>query len=785
VTAIEEADHAKAIEMLKAEEIHMYTFGMMDPELFKTVVEDPNLHYEAVFGAFNELTFNPVGPIFPGTGKLNPFAIPRMREAMNWLVDRTYITEEFQGGRGVPRYFPLHPAFPDYARYAPLVRELELKYAHDPEKAKEIITEEMEKLGAELVEGKWLYEGEPVVIKMLIRVEDERLKIGDYVADLLEELGFETERMYKTAAEASPIWIHGDPADGEYHIYTGGWIATVISRDQGGVFDFFYTPRGLGLPLWMAYTPAPEFDEVSKKLAIRDYASLEEREELFAKALKLAMEDSVRVWLTNRVGFQPRREEVRVAADLAGGISGAFLWALTSRFVDVVGGELKIAMPSILPDPWNPLDGSNWIYDMMLIRSTADWGTIWDPFTGLHWPQRIEKAEIYVKEGLPVGITHDWLTLEFVPEIEVPADAWIDWDAVEQKFITVGEKHPEGLTAKVRAVIYYPEELYEIKWHDGSTFDLADIMLGMILTFDRAKEESPIYDAAEVPDFETFMEHFRGVRILSEKPLVIESYTDLYYLDAEWIASGWTWDWYYAQGPGAWHNIAIGILAETDKELAFSAAKADELEVEWMSYIAGPSLDILEQDLEKAIAENYIPYEPTLGEYITAEEASARYAALKSWYEEKGHFWIGTGPLYLEKAYPVEKIVHLKRFPEFPDLAEKWVGFVEPRIAEAVVSGPSTVSIGKEATFDIEVTFKAEPYPVADVGFVKYLLIDAEGKVALVGEAEAIEDGLWKVTLTAEETKGLIAGSNRLEVAVSPLVVAIPSFASFEFVTVP
>jgi peptide/nickel transport system substrate-binding protein len=63
--------------------------------------------------------------------------------------------------------------------------------------------------------------------------------------------------MYKTAAEASPIWMRGDPAEGQWHVYTGGWIATVISRDEADNFDYFYTPRGRPEPLWQAYKPSP------------------------------------------------------------------------------------------------------------------------------------------------------------------------------------------------------------------------------------------------------------------------------------------------------------------------------------------------------------------------------------------------------------------------------------------------------------------------------------------------------------------------------------------------
>ncbi|MCB0095147.1 MAG: hypothetical protein KDE46_05465 [Caldilineaceae bacterium] len=778
IVVVEEPSQDAAVTRLGVGEIDVFANSVSDPEVFQSI-QVAGLKYAQSYGNYSELTFNPAGPVFEGTGKLNPFAVPAVREAMNWLVDRDYISEELYGGLAVPRYLPITRAFPDYARLVDVARQLELKYAHDPDKAREVITAEMEKLGAEMVDGQWQYEGEPVEIIVLIRTEDVRNEIGDYVANLLEDLGFTVTRDYKAAADASPIWIRGNPGDGLFHIYTGGWVTTAVSRDQAGNFDFFYTPRGLSFPLWQAYTPSEEFDTVSDRLGRRDFKTMDERKELFAQALDLSMQDSIRIWLVDQLGASPYRTDIAVAADLAGGVNGSALWPYTLRKGQDDGASVTIASPSILPEPWNPVAGSNWVYDTMLQRGMSDGGVLPDPFTGLSWPQRIERAEVTIQTGLPVVKSLDWVDLQFADTIEVPADAWIDWDTETQKFITVGEKYPEGLTALRKSVVYYPSDLYDIKWQDGSSLTLADFILGNIMTYERANEASPIYDEAAVPSFEQFQESFRGWRIVQEDPLVIEAYSDLYGLDAEANVAT------FFPGGGAWHLLGMGIMAESAGELAFSSDKADAKEVEWMNYIAGPSLEILKAKLDEAAADSYIPYEPTMSAYITPDEAAARWSNLEAWYAEKGHFWVDLGPYYLEDAFPVEGTVLLKRNPDFTDPADKWLRFQEPMIADVVVDGPGRVTIGEEATYDVLVTFKGEAYPTSDINTVKYLVFNAVGDLAFSGEAEAAADGQWQVVLSADQTGQLETGANRLEIAVVPIPVSVPTFGSLEFVTVP
>ncbi|MDP2730077.1 MAG: ABC transporter substrate-binding protein [Dehalococcoidales bacterium] len=781
VVFFEEPDSAKAVRMIEAGEMQVYASGLTDAELVRRIKDSQTMGYETSYGLNYELTFNPVGPTFPETNKLNPFSVPEIREAINWLIDRNYIAEEIYEGLAVPRYFPLSTAFPDYARLANIARRLEITYAPDPSKAKNVIAEQMEKLGAAMVDGKWQYQGEPVELIFLIRPEDKRRDIGNYVATLLEETGFVVDRQYKSAAEASPIWI-GDPAEGRWHIYTGGWISTVVSRDQAGNFSYFYTPRGRPELLWQAYTPAPELDSVADTLARRDYQTLEERQELLAGVLRLAMKDSARVWLVDTINVWPRAVDIAVTADLAGGISASALWPYTLHFNGREGGTVRFGSPGMLTEPWNPVAGTNWIWDLMIIRGAEDNATLPDPFTGLYWPNRIKSAEVYVEEGLPVTSTLDWVNLSFLPSIPVPEDAWIDWDVKTQQFITVGEKYPEGLTARTKTVVHYVDDIYLRHWHDGTNLSLADFVLGLAFTFDRANEESTIFDEADVPAFESFVLHFRGARIVQEDPLVVEVYKDIVYPDAEWIASS-AGDYFYSTVP--WHILAPGILAEADRKLAFSSSKADRLRVEWMNYISGPSLAILEQYRLQALNDGFIPYPNVIGKYVTAEEAKNRYTALGEWYQQKGHFWVSNGPFYVESVHPVEKTVVLKRSEEHITAEERWLAFTKPKIAQVAVSGPSQVKAGSKAEFRLDVTFEGESYLLANTDFVKFLVFDGRGELAITGDAESVRDGRWQVILTPDQTERLQAGANRLEIIVAPLVVSIPSFESFSFATVP
>ncbi|HEX2698288.1 MAG TPA: ABC transporter substrate-binding protein [Anaerolineales bacterium] len=785
-----------AISQVQAGAIDLFSFNLSSKEL--AAIKSAGVSYSQSYGGYYDILLNPA--TFKDANVLNPFSDKKIREAMNWAIDRNYVNQEIYGGGSLPKFFAITTNLVDYTGVVDTARALETKYAYNLDKAKQVVADEMGSLGATAgADGKWQFKGKPVSLIFLIRSDGDgtRKPLGDYVANQLESLGFTVDRQYKKSSEASPIWIGSDPVDGQWNLYTAGWLSPGLTRDESNSFQQMYAPDSQqGMSVFLANTGIdPEFQKVSDDLANHNYNSPTERHDLMVKAMELSMQDSLQVWVVDQQTYAPFANNVNVTYDLASGIESAAMNAYNMRFTDKEGGTMKVGTNDLFTEPWNTIAGDNWIWDTSVMRATqqgsdivSSGGIMGDPYTGLAWPQRIASAEVTVQTGLPVTQSLGWVKLSTADTINVPPDTLVDWDAKTQKFITAAEKFPNGTTAKVKSVVTYPADLFTtVKWHDGSPLSVADFIMPTIVFFDRANPDSAIYDESAKPYVDSVLTYYKGFRITSTNPLTIESYSDLYYSDAELdVASGWPTSPTGLQGENSWDVLAVSDLAEAAGELAYSPDKADASKIEQMSWVGGPSLDILAKHLDEAEGESLIPYAPTLGQYITADEAKARYDNLKKWYTEHGHFWVGTGPYYLDKVFTTEKTLVLKNNPDFPDLADRWSSFSSPKLAVATVDGPAQVKIGDSPTFDVTVTLKnGDPYANSDVSAVKYLLYDATGAVVATGEATAAGDGHYQVTLGSDVTSKLVAGSDKIEVAVVPIPVAIPAYSSLDFVVVP
>jgi peptide/nickel transport system substrate-binding protein len=172
--------------------------------------------------------------------------------------------------------------------------------------------------------------------------------------------------------------------------------------------------------------------------------------------------------------------------------------------------------------------------------------------------------------------------------------------------------------------------------------------------------------------------------------------------------------------------------------------------------------------------EKFIPYVNVLGKYITETEALERYNNLGRWYESKGHFLVGNGPIYLDKVDTTAKIAVLKANREFVDAADKWLKFSEPMIPEVKITLEPTILRGLPSEVDVSVTFKGQPYSTRDIQFIKYVIIGPMGE-PLVGSAEPIRDGLWRIVIEPEKTVVLPSGTVSIDVIVVSKLVGMPA----------
>ncbi len=853
-------DGPSVIVQMEANTIDTYVNGFGTNDLDQLAAS--GLPYTTSNGTYYTIQFNPA----EFNEGINVFRNRKIREAFNYLIDRNYINQEFYAGGALPKWFAIMTNFGDYALLADTARRLETKYAYNFDKAKEIIDAEMEAAGYPLTNGKYMNaDGEQYEVIFLVRNDGDgtRKAWGTYLAGQMEKLGFAVDFKEGTGGDLGPIWIAGDPKAGEWHIYTGGWGASVLNRDQSNIFQEMYLPTSAqGLPVFMENDSDPEFQELGDKLYNREFTTMEERADMMARALELSLEDSLQVMVVDSKRFVPHQEGLVVTTDLAAGVESAQITPFTLRWADKEGGTVRWAtQPFLFNGPWNPVRGSNTTSDQGAVRMTVGYATTYDPYTGLLNAFWVDKAEVTVLEGLPVQKTLDWLTLDFVDEIEVPGDAWADWDAETQTFITVDEKivldvakAEEALkaaeesippleealaeaqaaleelgedaeeeavaeaeaaveeaqaalttaqdsipgltqaladkkavtkvTSTAKAVVYFREDLFDVvKWHDGSNLEMADIMISYIMGFDRAKQESAIFDKQPVGAFNVFMSTFKGFKIISTDPLIMEGYQDTFSADAELLVPiGYTWINNF-QGEGSFASYAMMNSAEAAHELAYTESKALELEVEQTSTIGGPSLEILTKHLDKLIADGTIPYEPTLGQYITKEQAIARYKALKAHFEKYGNYHQGVGPYFLKSVDLNGKSLVMAHWDQYPDLADRWSMYSAPKIADVDIEGPAEVKGGEEAEFDIFVSFEGKPYELADIKEVKFLVYDAANNVVIISVAEPVEDGHFKIKFTGDDTKKFGNGATKIEVAVISIAVAQPTFQTIEFIT--
>jgi len=745
VIIFRQADETQVVPMIEKGEMTAWLYYLRSTENIQKAEASEKVDTIKTYGGAVQLFINPLET----TEGFNPFSIREVREALNWLIDRNYIVNEIYKGRAIPRWTIFRAVSPDYSRIVDYAKMLETRYAYNFEKAKNQIFDALANAGAEYKEGKWYYRDNPITINFLIRPEDERKDVGDYVANQLEKVGFTVNRLYKRSSDAFLLWgAYGPSKKGQWHIYTAGWAFTAVTAYDDSDPWFLYSPDNA--PVFEEYTGPPLLREAMDKLNNAEYKSMEERLDLVRRICELALEDGVHIWIVDQLQVNPISSELGdKVVDLYGG--GQSFWFIrTLRYKTGAGGDVKLGNRAMFIEGFNPIGGFSWLYDVYCYYLVADPGVFTHPHTGVYIPFR---TNFTVETAGPDG------------KLNVPSDA-LTYDLASEKFKPVGSGIKS--TSKVTFKITWG------KWHHGQPVTKADVLYGIAEVFKVTVETSPLYDpVAASPGRTLFVKSFKGLRFVSED--TVEVYVDYWHVDNSFIASlASVWP------DTPWELTVLENKAVLEKKLAWSVDTADLWGVDQLDLTKGSSLDILSEILGRT-SENYIP--PELEGVVQATEAAARWSALKSFYQARGHFWVSNGPYIFASADTTALQVTLEAFREYPFKADKWDSMLTVKIPTVrVTEAPEKVVPGLTASFSIRSEVGGNPYDKVNI---KYLLTDASGNLVTSGSAKAIGNGVFKIELKTEETVKMAAGVYSLKLIAVGEEAALPYLTEYTFTVTP
>ncbi|HPR97306.1 MAG TPA: ABC transporter substrate-binding protein [Thermotogota bacterium] len=764
----------------------VFLYGVSGPTLYGMPQEDlDKLEIYSVPSGSWSININNYPGVAPyqvekdGKTLFNPFAIEEVRFAMNFLIDRKYIVDEILGGAGFPMFTMATTGQPGTTKYNKIAEDFGFTDEGDEQKAIKDITAAMEAAAAlpenqgRLVKGAdfWEFDGEPVTIGFLIRVDDPngRLREGNYISDQIEKAGIKVDRLIWDRAKASATTYRSNPADYEWNLYTEGWGAGSTRKYWENVVAQMYAP-------WYGYMPGgataenwntvnEELDKYTQDAFYGRFLTIDEYWEDALEGLRLGLKDALRIYVCAQTDFytaNKARFEQRFAYGLGDGVNDWMF--ITGKTPDGILNVTQFsAQGALFMSAWDPIgnDGFSDTYSTKISKALIDGGMSESPVSGELEEVRAHYYDVETK----VERVGD----ELVGQIQVPADA-VKYDPVANEWASVGE----GVTA-------YSKTSYSFtftQWHDGTPMTLLDLIYN-----EGFRAEWSSQDGDNDKEYESAYASLiaEGIDIIKGFVFDFENETITTYFDYNFPPSvakvaGTGCPSFTVSAAGgvvcgdAWtiiESIAEMIIngSESGTQYSISADDDNEIDILVPSHVA----DILAK-LKELKAAGHIP--AYLKGLMSAEEADTAYANAITFIEEMGHAYIGNGPFILTAYDPQTNFLEMTANRNWAWSADYWMNRLEvPRIVINDFKVPTLVPRGKD--IEVQVDLSKVVYPsvtpeIADEGTVEVFLGNLEGISGQITNA-----GEFKLMIPGSMTKDLDKGTYEITVK-AELAGAIP-----------
>ncbi len=726
-------DENVALEQVKSGNLDAYYFKI-PLESAADASDDSRIKiYDRLSGS-NSLLFNPAP--YRDDDRLNPFQIREVRFAMNYLVDRDLVVNEFRKGYGSPLFEPFGIYSPEYLNIIETAESF--GFRHSPSLAENMISDALTAAGATKENGRWMYADKQIEIKILSRLDDTpRRLIGEDLAAKLESIGFLVHKDYGDLSKANTIVYGTDPQDHQWHIYTEGFGGTSVFVKYNPVIPAqMYAPwygrmPGFQNPSFWQYSNNT-LDEVTQQILFADFTSEEERNDLVNKAVTMGIQEAIRVFINQNTDPHVARADLEgLVNDFGAGITSKYS-LINAR--PAQGSLLDVGVKQIHQGAWNGVAGLNDIYSRDIYFLVVDSGTFRHPYTGEIVPVRSEWVNIET-EG-PDG------------RLEVSDEALV-WDPASQEWVHMSDE-------SISAVTF---DLMFSNWHHGQPMTAADVIYGQYFIFEWGTNLGP-GDATVDPEYTSLagpvLERMKGIRFVDDN--TVESYADFWHYDPNEIA-----DFTAVWATEPWEITAATERLVVSGKVAYSRSEATVKSVDWLDMIVPEHAIMIRDELQKMKNEGFVPA-PLQGT-VSESEAISRYDASIMWIDDHNHAVVSNGPFYFDSYNVAGRTITIQAFRDnsYPFETGHWSAYESPRLARITgVDIPSTATIGQplEATLSLQVD--NQPSNEAQVD---YFISDKDGRVVVRGQAEPTEEmGIFLISVPASETSMLSVGPNQLKI---------------------
>lgn len=740
---------SEALRQMDQGEMDLYTALLRRPADIEAALANPNLTVVDGGGLDFNLFANPV-PVNEefAPGVFNPFALREVREALNYVVDRDLLVDTAFGGQGRAHVVPWDASDPEWIRNPFVFHDLEGRYRHDFDRAREMIFAALTAAGA-TYDGTWRWQGNEIVIQLISRIEDQRFQVGDYLANTLSSLGFAVNLRALTGSRALSLVYLGPADTGAWMLYTEGWASTFRDAWPDADLNFYHT-GGFFTTVWESYEADPELRDIADRLAFRRYSSVEERRQLVARGAELALRESVRVWLLTSGQSVHSNRITGLVSDLTAGLTSSFP-VRTARF-ESAGGILQVRQPFFLVTPWQPWRGFGSVFDRVVAETFADSGVVLHPHTGKYVPLR---SEFKVTTAGPDG------------SLGVPADA-IRYDPALSAWTAVGA----GTTATSVVSFHYTFG----EWHHGVPMTMDDVLHQVALFARRSEGDVASRDPNALdPDAILFQDRFRGLSIVDSNTLDV--YLDYWHVDPSLIAA--TSD-VWPSTP--WEVSELAMLTTLHDHTRVSESTAlsegrDVIDLALGSTIGWMDGEIASGNVTTSGAEATRP--AGFEAFIDPGEAEARWAALQTWRNSVGHYFPSNGPFSLESVHLDIGHAILNRDASYPSPADRWDGLIGLADLGLSIGHVEKIEPGEDESVSLTVRLNGAPHDDASIDY--RIVRDSDSVVVLSGTPTFEGSGQWTIDLSASFTSTLVPGKYRIEAFASSDAAPLLAFASRAF----